>query len=377
METERERLHIVEMNCMKRFIAFLLAVMLLVALSGCKKSGEPDRLGSWGNINQDIERSNDWQQIVTNSPFQLGEKTVKGTWNVPHGTQDYYGIDYGTYPSIDGSTVALSMAAEFVRQHLGFSDENTNDFVGFSTTHSAYVNLITKLPNGSAGMIRGDEVIFLDDTRPVDLIIVTGASEDELNLASQHGVMLIQKPVCFDAFVFITHKNNPVDSLTIEQIRDIYSGVITNWKEVGGNDAPIIAYQREPNSGSQSGMIDLVMKDIPMLPPEMVEVVEGMGGLVEAVAEYKNDSASIGYTYKYYIDNLYKNENIKTIKIDGIPADEASIRSGSYPLSTCYYGVIRSGDESAIGGRFLDWILSAEGQRCVMQAGYIPYNAVT
>ena len=358
---------------MKRIIILLITVTLLVALSSCKDRGAPDRLGSFGNINQTIERSSDWRQIVTASPFQLGKKSVKGSWNVPSGTQDYYEIEYGTYPSIDGSTVALPLLAEFARQHLGFSDEYANEFIGVSTTHQAYVNLITRSPNQSAGMIR-TETTFLDDTHPVDLIIATSASDEELNMAAQYGIKLIQKPVCYDAFVFITHIKNPVDSLTIEQIKGIYSGSITNWKEVGGNDAPIIAYQREPNSGSQSGMLDLVMKDTPMLPPETVKVVEGMGQLVDAVAEYKNNSASIGYTYKYYIDNLYKNENIKIIMIDSIPVEETSIRSGSYPFSTSYYGVIRSGDENDTGGRFLDWILSEEGQLCVKQAGYIPFG---
>ena len=379
----------------KRFIKIVILVfslsLVLMLFSGCgayddsymaeiiaqmkesdrkTKGNEADRLGSWGSINQDIERSSDWRQIVTNSQFQLGEKTVKGHWK---SSGDYYEIAYGTYPSIDGSTVALPMAIEFARQHLGFSDETANDFVGFSTTHKAYINLISKEPNGSDGMIR-EESTFLDDTHPVDIIIATDASEEESDLAVQEGVALIKKPVCYDAFVFITHKDSPIDSLTIEQIRDIYSGVVTNWKEVGGDDAPIIAYQRQENSGSQSGMIDLVMKDTPMIPPELTEIAVDMGDLINVVAEYKNKSSSIGYTYKYYIDNLYKNDSIKVIKIDGIPADEESIREGSYPLSTCYYGVIRSSDRNAAGGKFLDWILSEEGQACIKQAGYIPLS---
>jgi phosphate transport system substrate-binding protein len=341
----------------KRLIFALVFLLLLTMFLGCKKHGEADRLGSRGSINQTITRSKDWRQIVTDSTFQLGEKSVKGFWYVPNGTEDYYSIDYGSYPSIDGSTVAVPMAVEFARQHLGFSDEDANDFAAFNTT-----------------CIIRSETTFPDEQHPVDLIIATEPSDDELNLAAQHGVTLIKKPVCYDAFVFITHRNNPVDSLTIEQVRGIYSGAITNWNEVGGNDTPIVAYQREQNSGSQSGMIDLVMKDTPSLSPERVKIVAGMGELVEAVAEYQNRSASIGYTYKYYIDNLYKNENIKTLMINGISTDEENIRSGSYPFSTCYYGVIRSGDIISVGSRFLDWMLSDEGQACIKQAGYIPYS---
>ena len=340
---------------------------------------QPDRLGPWSNINQEMKRNDNWQQIVANSPFQLGEKKLNRTVVYYNGTRNFYDITYGSYPSIDGSTVAIPLALEFARQHLGFTDEEANGFVGFSTTHDAYVNLIAKGRNYSGGWIsKGgpyDDIIYLDDdTHPVDIIIATGPSAEELEMAAQYRVSLIQEPICYDAFVFITHKNNPVNSLTLEQVRGIYSGAITNWKEVGGNDALIVPYQREANSGSQTGMIDLVMKDTPMLPPETVKVVAGMFELVDAVAEYQNNSVSIGYTYKYYIDNLYKNENIKILRIDGIPANETTIRSGAYPLSVCYYGVIRAEDQNAVGGKFLDWMLSKEGQLCVKQAGYIPYK---
>jgi len=351
---------------------YLLFMLLLTILCGCTpKTGEPDRLGSWGQINQSVTRGTDWQQIVTDSPFQLGEKSVKGSWNAPDGMQDYYEIEFGTYPSIDGSTVAVPMAVEFARQHLNFSDEDANDFAAFSTTHGAYENLVLKRANTS-GTIRSED-IFLDENHPVDLIIATEPSADELDMAAQNNITLIKKPVCYDAFVFITHKDNPVDSITVEQIQDIYSGKITNWKDVGGEDMLITAYQREENSGSQTAMLNLVMKDTPMLPPEMVKVVWAMGSLVDAVAEYKNNSASIGYTYQYYIDTLYKNEDIKVLEIDGISSDENNLRTSLYPFTTCYYGIVRSDDENSVGVKFLNWMLSQEGQQCIKQAGYIPY----
>jgi len=359
----------------KYIFILLLLLYITTILPGCRKNEAPDLglVDSWSYINQPITRNEDWRQIVIDSPFQLGEKTSSRTMTSNAGVQTMYTLKYGTYPSIDGSTVAVPMAVEFARQHLGFSDKHANSFTRFVTTHRAYVNLITK-SSGFGGRIEDkDSYTTLDNEQPVDIIIVTAASEEELNLAKENGVVLIQKPVCYDAFVFITHINNPVNSLTIEQIRGIYSGKIKNWNEVGGDNAPIIPYQREENSGSQTAMLELVMKGLPMLSPEIVEIKMDMGELMEAVVEYKNNSASIGYTYKYYADNLYKNEKIKFLMIDDIPANEANIKSGLYPLSVCYYGVIRSDDENAIGGMFLDWIISKEGQQCVEQAGYIPY----
>lgn len=334
-------------------------------------TGERDREGSWAQISQPITKGPDWQQIVYNSPFQLGEKTIAGYQNTLNGNQEaYYNIGFGTYPGIDGSTVAVPMAIEFAWQHLGLWDIEASMFVGFSTTHKAYMNLITQRPTFAGSIFYSTH---LERDHPVDLIIVTEPSLEELEAAQRQGVTLVQKPVCYDAFVFITHKDNPVNSLTIQQIQDIYSGRITNWKEVGGRDEPITAYQREPNSGSQTAMENLVMQGRPMLPPETVKVIEGMGPLVNAVAEYNNNTASIGYTYKYYIDTLYKNEDIKVLGVEGIYPDEIRIRAGTYPFTTCYYGVIRGGEESATGGLFLDWMLSIEGQQCIKQAGYIPY----
>jgi phosphate transport system substrate-binding protein len=172
--------------------------------------------------------------------------------------------------------------------------------------------------------------------------------------------------------VFITHKDNPVNSLTAEQIRGIYSGKITNWKEVGGSDCPITPFQRDENSGSQTTMEKQVMQGMAMLKPEAAQVPGDMGDLVDSVAEYRNGAGSIGYTFKYYIETLYKNENIKMLRVDGVAPDDTAIQSEAYPFWVYYYGVIRAGDEKKTGGLFLDWVLSNEGQRCVRQAGYCP-----
>jgi len=354
----------------------LLLLFTSTLLSSCRKGpsdpdGKPDKLGSWGQINQEIKRGSDWKQIVFDSPFQLGKKTLAGSKGPSESELFYYYfMEYGTYPSIDGSTVAVPMAVEFARQHLGLPDEDANSFVAFSTTHNAYVNLITK---GSYGGWLKSQNASMEPGHPVDIIIATEPSDEELKLAKEQGITLVKKPVCYDAFVFITYKDNPVDSLTLDQIRGIYSGKITNWKQVGGNDIPIVAYQREKNSGSQTAMENMVMGNTRMLPPPTVPVAEFMNKLIDVVAEYRVDNASIGYTYRYYIDTLYKNQNIKILKINGVSSDVEHLRDGSYPLAVCYYGVIRGGEETSVGGKFLDWMLSPEGQRCIRQAGYTPY----
>jgi len=346
------------------------------------------------NINQAMARAEGWKQIVQDSQFPFGE-FVRGP------SIDYYANPMrqvgSAYPVIDGSTVMIPLAIECVRQHWGTTNvENEVNIVRFSTTHDAYEKLFGRQTANWFWYVPPEwENSIIYDTnsmsgphydefsrrayrvtpeRPVELFLGTAPSPEELAMAAEYGVTPVIKPICWDAFVFITHVDNPVESLTLEQARGIFSGEITNWKQVGGRDEGIQAYQREPGSGSQTGMEDLVMRGAPMADPQTVLIVEGMAGLVERVAEYRNGKSSIGYTYRYYIDRLYKNDKVKTVAIESIAPTDENIQNGTYPLSVNYVGVIRAGDEDEPGGLFLDWILSDEGQACVAQAGYIPMN---
>ena len=101
-----------------------------------------------------------------------------------------------------------------------------------------------------------------------------------------------------------------MDSLTVQQVKDIYSGAITNWKDVGGEDEPIIAYQRNSGSGSQS-MMERFMGDVPLADAPSNWVASGMGGLVSAVAAYDNRHGAIGYSFRYYVTDLVGDYDVK------------------------------------------------------------------
>jgi len=359
----------------KKILFFILGIVLVVGIWAYKQTGEPDKLGSWGQINQDISRPADWRQIVQDSEFKLGERRLAGTWEGkeegPEDDEKYYEMDYGTYPCMDGSTVCVPMAVEFARQHLGLSDDDANGFVLFNTTGYAYESLIRK--ELSSSYIRSTETTVVD--RPVDIILATEPSDEHLALAERMKVELITEPVCYDAFVFIVHKDNPVESLTVEQIQKIYTGAITNWKEVGGDNRKIHPFQREENSGSQTTMEKQVMRGKKMLEPDKIAIVAGMGELIKTVGEYENRLGSIGYTFKYYVDTLYRHDNIKVLKIEGVEPTNKNMQNRTYPFTTNYFGVIRAEDKENTGGRFLDWMLSEEGQRCIEQAGYCPMRS--
>ena len=183
-----------------------------------------------------------------------------------------------TYPIIDGSTVTIPLSEHLAASLMNLDLETARQYVLHNKTHQAYVNLIEK---------------------KADLIFVTSPSAGELELAEQKDVELEVIPIVSEAFVFLTGADNPVTNLSLEDIQRIYKGEITNWKEVGGEDLPITAYQRPVDSGSQTGFLDLVMKDQQPMDAPSTLVIAGMGELIDTVAAYTNEPSGIGYSYYY------------------------------------------------------------------------------
>lgn len=324
-------------------IVFLLAVVPFLTPKYEQRDMANNNIehGLVSNINVLLEAPDNWEQIMTDKDI----------------------ISDDIFDQIDGSTATIPITAELIRQKYG-KDADVNSFFKHNTTHNAYENLVyTK--------------VYEDHDPKTSVIFVTPPSDEETALFEKEGVETEMKPAALDGFVFITHKDNPVDSLTLDQIRDIYSGSITNWKEVGGRNEKITAYQREKNSGSQTAMENLVMQGQPMTECPEFRMINAMGQLIEMVAEYENDSCSIGYTYYYYMNYLYKSPDIKMIKIDGIAPENENLINGSYPLTTSYYAVIRAEETADSPARKLyDYITGDEGQKIIKLAGYCPLRDI-
>lgn len=260
-------------------------------------------------------------------------------------------LDVKDYPKIDGSTATIPLSEAFGAAVMGMPVEEARQYILHNTTHNAYLNLI----DGKA-----------------DMIFVTSPSEEEFNYASQNGVELIVTPIVSEGFVFLTSKDNPVKNLSFMQLIDIYSGKITNWKDVGGEDKKITAYQRQPNSGSQTGMLDLVIGPDEIMDAPKEKIIAEMGALVDAVAVYSNKEDAIGYSYYYYVTDMWKNDKVKLMAVDGVYPDKNTIRDGTYPIHTAYYAVMRSDEPDDSNARkLLDWILSEQGQKIAEEAGYV------
>lgn len=240
--------------------------------------------------------------------------------------------------------------------------------------YSAFVNAVypenTTLNDGTFEYNNTPQGYRLLAEKKTDIFIGVYPSDEQKAYADECKTTFEYTPVGTEAFVFFVHKDNPVDNLTTEQIQGIYSGEITNWKEVGGIDEEIAAFQRNEGSGSQS-MLKRFMGDKPIMeaPTEMVHSL--MSGIIERVSNYKSKSNSIGFSFRYYVEGIIKNPDIKMISVDGAAPTAENIKNGSYPIVTPIYAVTYKENTNENVDKLLKWILSDEGKYIIEETGYV------
>jgi phosphate transport system substrate-binding protein len=256
------------------------------------------------------------------------------------------------YPRMDGSTANLPMMAEIMSRVCDITLEEAEELTSCTKTSNAWSNIA----NGNA-----------------DILLVYEAAEDTKAYLDTVGTELEITPLGRDALVFINNEQNPVENLTQQQLIDIYTGNVTNWNEVGGEDLEIIPYQRVATSGSQSLFMKLLMKDIvPMDAPMELRPAE-MGMLIDELARYNNEGNALGYSVFYYASYMYQQPGLKMIAVDGVQPSDETIADGSYPLLNEYYLVIRADEpEDSPARQLRNWILTDEGRAAIIEAGYIP-----
>lgn len=223
----------------------------------------------------------------------------------------------------------------------------------------------------------GSDVIFTELlTGDRNLIFALAPSAKQQAEAEAAGVTYELTPFCQDAFVFFVNAKNPIDSLTTEQLRGIYSGEITDWQELGApKSAKIVAFQRNEGSGSQT-TLQKFMGDRPIMPPMEEDRVRPMGGIIHDVAAYRNYQSAIGFTFRFYANELLPNDQIKLLAIDGVTPTVENIRNGTYPLVTTAY-VVSARPRSANARKIVDFLLSPAGQKLVEDTGYVPVAPTT
>ena len=262
-------------------------------------------------------------------------------------------------PRVDGAKAVFPFYSGVVEavypagvEYEEVTEANTRPVYTFTNTPDAYRRLIS-----------GD----------ADVIFVAQPSEAQRAEAAAAGVEFELTPIMKEAFVFFVQADNPVDGLTLDQIRGIYSGAITDWAELGAPElGRIVAYQRNEGSGSQTAL-EKLMGDVPLMdPPSSVDIGDFMEFIVE-VTEFRSFPNAIGFSFRFFVTGMMES-SVKLLALDGVPPTEATIANGSYPVVAEVYAVTRKGEANPNVDALLDWLLSPQGQDLARLSGYVPVH---
>ena len=202
--------------------------------------------------------------------------------------------------------------------------------------------------------VRGYKAI-VDGT--TDILFCAAPSEEQRKYAEDMGVELVYVPIGLEGFVFFVNENNPVNDLTADQIRKIYSGEYTNWAELGGGNRIINPLTRLEGSGSQTAF-EKFMGDVK----------------IGKKSPFAISGASIGFSFRYYMDGIVENNSVKMLSLNGVYPSAENIKNHTYPIVAQFYAIYRADNENDNIKPLIDWILSDEGQTLIEQSGYVRIN---
>ena len=188
-------------------------------------------------------------------------------------------------------------------------------------------------------------------------------SKEELEVAQFRNVELNDHVIGAYAVAVVVNAGNAVTDLTKEQVRDIFTGVIQNWKDVGGVDAPIHLYSRDPISGTHLGFKELAMENKSYASPQ--NLFTNYDGIVGALAK---DPDGIGYSSF----ELVASPGVKAVTIGGVAVTFAAVNQGKYPYARTLHLYTSRGKETVATQDFIQFILSPTGQAVLTKAGYVP-----
>lgn len=200
-----------------------------------------------------------------------------------------------------------------------------------------------------------------------------GIKAEEISNANENGVEPVEYVVARDAIAVIVHPDNPINKLTLQQISDIYTGKLENWRELGGDDRPIVRLSRETNSGTHVYFLEEVIRlgnseDKAIFSANTLLLPSSEG----IIAEVRENPNAIGYDGLGYIT-----EDVKVVSIskgegsDYIYPTLETVNDNSYAISRNLY-IYSDGKPNEYVKAYLDWILSSEGQEIVKELGFIP-----
>lgn len=167
--------------------------------------------------------------------------------------------------------------------------------------------------------------------------------------------------VGLDGIALVVNPANKLEDITLQDLAKVYSGEITNWKELGGDDKAIVVIGREDGSGTRDGFESIVMGD---KEPKYAQELESTGSVINAVA---TTDGAIGYASLANVD-----ETVKALKVGGVEATEENVKSGAYKVQRPFICATLKGSDNKLVKAYLDFILSEEGQALVLAQGAVP-----
>jgi phosphate transport system substrate-binding protein len=190
--------------------------------------------------------------------------------------------------------------------------------------------------------------------------------DSEVEEAKQKGINPVEKVIGWDGIAVVVNPENTVSQLTFTQLKAIYDGNVSNWKDVGGEDRPITVISRDSSSGTYEYFKEEVLKGREYRQDALVQ--PATGAIVQEVAQNKGAIGYIGYAYL--------DDSVKALALDGgegsfVPANEEKILSGEYPLSRQLY-YYTNGEPQELTKEFMNYVMSEEGQAIVSDVGYFP-----
>lgn len=331
----------------KQLIAFASCLAVLAGISVISYVNRPQaRYGGHGFDYMHGYSTTDFTEYTVTNPKKLARLDGPAALTIAD-----------NYPVLDGaeacyplySALALETYADIAQYEADAADAWTNGrYVQFTNSVVGFKRLLD-----------GDCDIFFG-ARP---------SAQQLWEAEEEGVTLSVTPIGREAFVFFVEAASPMEDISSEALRDIYAGKITNWAQVGGPDLEIAAFQRPSGSGSQT-MMEYFMGDTPLKEPQTYEVVGGMGDSIRRVAEYADDKGSLGYSFRYFVEELGQEKGVKLLKVDGVAPTLENIKNGTYPLTVPLVIVTNANTQNPNVASVLDFLLSPQGQELVEKTGY-------
>jgi len=251
-----------------------------------------------------------------------------------------------------GSDTIVNLALAWAEKY-----QNDHQEVRISVTGGGSGTGIASLVNGTVDIANASRQI----------------KQEEVDDAKSNGIEPVEHTIARDAIAVIVNPTNPVNELTLQQISDMYSGKITNWKEVGGEDRPIVRLSRETNSGTHVYFLETVLRlgnseDKTLFSTDTLLLPSSEG----IVAEVRQNPNAIGYDGLGYVP-----KDLKTIAI----AEDAggayvlpsipTVNDKTYPIARDLY-MYTDGEPTGALKEYLDWILSTEAQKIVEELGFVP-----